>query len=872
MKKAIRIFLLSITFILLVVCIFVGIAIYKPQILESTLSSILYDITGYQYSTQELSIQLSPTIITIEGLELSNPEWVQNPKLLSVKNAEISLNFKQFINKQNPFWSAVLSGLDVQLLEDEKNKLNWNTNILANKPKQGTKEPLVLKNLLSFSEITINKANVVQKKLDVTEEIYVTNLLVKRTSDVSMLLDGTGSYKEQSIDISGNIDIDDQNPVEQILKFAVNAQGLGIDLQSTGVVHPNNFDKANVSINAQSESLEKLEAFFETTLPAVTPINVALDLLSSEGRFEVSKINLQMGENVLTGDVMFDAKDSFLLMNLMSENIDLAPFMSAQIDKDSRSLVDVEKPQEAEIDWSWMETVNAEINLEVGEISANEYALKDVNAALKLKDNVLGVDNVSARFQQQLVGDDEQSYSSEQIKISGTIEPVAKQTQGSDVQLLINIAENESSLSLEGIANINGIEGNHLKVNADLGGLDSLSNYLKIDFSPYLPAKISASMETSTNEILIDKLIATSKDSDLLGDVKVNWSDKETVVIGSLRSELLDLSPVFMEKNAQSEDGNKISKGDKIFSDEAIDWSWLEVYKAKLNLEVNKLIIKESIFNKIKTNLEIGNGSLNVKPLQALFANGSMKSVLSLNKSGDGVKFDTQLDAINLSLAAMGITGDSVLEGGTTDLVMTFSGQGASLHQIMSSLSGEMVAEVQKGIIKNDAFEAIGTDIILEMLSMLNPFMKEDETTELECAAVKFTAENGVLTSKNQLAIETSKMKIVGGGIVDLNSEELEIGFSPSAKKGVGINVGSLVKFVRLGGTLNNPHPEADPVGILKSGAAIGAAVSTGGVSLLVEGLFKRAANSGSACNQALKDIDDDQVESKDVEPSDDVQ
>ena len=57
---------------------------------------------------------------------------------------------------------------------------------------------------------------------------------------------------------------------------------------------------------------------------------------------------------------------------------------------------------------------------------------------------------------------------------------------------------------------------------------------------------------------------------------------------------------------------------------------------------------------------------------------------------GDSVKLNTQLDAINLSLAALGATGDSVLEGGITDVVMDFSGQGNSLHQIVSSLNGEL--------------------------------------------------------------------------------------------------------------------------------------------------------------------------------------
>ena len=522
----------------------------------------------------------------------------------------------------------------------------------------------------------------------------------------------------------------------------------------------------------------------------------------------------------------------------------------------------VEAAAEEEIDWAWMEELNSEISLEVGVILADEHRIKNLSAALKVKENMLEVENISARYQLQSVEHPEKSFASDLIKISGTAKPLANKTQGNDVNVDVSITENNSSLSLKGDVNINGIEGSALEVNADVSNLDSLANYLQSDFSPYLPANISANYSAAKNSINLENLKLKSKESDVSGDIKVNWSNEIVSVAGKLQSKLLDVSSIMIESGDEKAQKNQSKEG-KIFNDEAIDWDWLDAYDANLDLVIGKLVAKENIFTKVKTKLEIGNGALSIKPLQAQFADGSINSVITLNKFSDGVKLNTQLDAINLGLAAVGVTRDSVLEGGTTDVVLGFSGQGKSLHQIMSSLDGEIVAEVQKGIIKNDAFEAIGTDIVLEMLTMLNPFMKEDETTELECAAVKFTAEDGVFTSKNQLAVETSKMKIVGGGIIDMGTEELEIGFSPSAKKGIGVNVGSLVKFVRLGGTLSNPHPEADPVGLLKSGAAIGAAVSTGGLSLLVEGLFKRATSTGSACNQALKNsIDDDNSES----------
>ena len=856
MKKTIRIILSILLIVLLAVGIIVSIGLFNPRTYEGVLNKLVYKKTGYQYSTNELSIQLSPTIISIKGLELINPDWVENSKLLTLQDAQISIDVAQIFNKQLPFWNAVLNDLEIQLIEDGKGQLNWNTLILLNQPKPEVEEPLVLKNLLSFSEVKINQAKIRQEKHEVSEEIDISSLLVKRASDSSVQLQGEGVYQEQKVAIDGSIGIDDQNLAEQILQFTMHAKGLDIDLQATGAINPLNMVGTKVSLNAKSDNLEKLEKLLATTFPAVTPIDVSLELISSKDSYEVSKINLLIGESILTGDVFYNLNDSFIRINLASEKIDFGSFSPVNREKndDIKETTDTTITQEAEIDWTWMGSLNSEVNLDVGEISINEHSVKDITALLKFNKGVLDIDNLSALYQWQNADNIESSFASDMIKISGRVKPLADKTQGKDVQLAVSVTENNSSLALEGDVNLNGIGGNVLKINADVTNLDSLAKYLQSDFASYLPAKVNAHIATSENEIKVHKLTASFKDSDISGDIKLNWSGDIVKTEGKLVSRLLDLSS---NTSGSKENKNTKHKEEKIFSDEPIDWSWLEIYDINFDLGVEKLIADNNVFNKVETKIQLGDGRLSVKPFRAFFANGSLKSVLTLEKIEDDAILDVQLDAINLSLAALGATSSSVLEGGTTDVVMDLNGKGASPHKIMSSLNGEMVAEVQKGIIKNDAFEAIGTDIVLEMLTMLNPFMKEDETTELECAAVKFTAKDGVFTSKNQMAVETTKMKIVGGGFVDMNTEALEIGFSPSAKKGIGVNVGSLVKFVRLGGSLSNPHPEADPVGLLKSGAAIGAAVSTGGLSLLVEGLFKRATNSGSACNQALKDIDD---------------
>ena len=206
-----------------------------------------------------------------------------------------------------------------------------------------------------------------------------------------------------------------------------------------------------------------------------------------------------------------------------------------------------------------------------------------------------------------------------------------------------------------------------------------------------------------------------------------------------------------------------------------------------------------------------------------------------------------------LSLEQFGLLPTEELRGGKLSSKLSINSQGRSPAELAAALSGSGHFMMRDAMLQNDLIEIAGSDLILEMLSKLNPFQKKDPTTQLQCGLVRFNAQEGQVSLKNGLAVETRKMVIAGKGKIDLANETLDLTFTPSARQGVGINVGSLVKFVKLGGTLLNPSPALDAAGALQSGLAIGAALSTGGVSVLAEGLAKRVVNSGSACDRLGK-------------------
>ena len=73
--------------------------------------------------------------------------------------------------------------------------------------------------------------------------------------------------------------------------------------------------------------------------------------------------------------------------------------------------------------------------------------------------------------------------------------------------------------------------------------------------------------------------------------------------------------------------------------------------------------------------------------------------------------------------------------------------------------------------------------------------------------------------------------------------------FTPIARKGLGVNLSQVVKLVKLHGPITSPGIGVDAGGLLTSALSTGAAMATGGASLVAQSLIERAANSGSACD-----------------------
>jgi hypothetical protein len=214
----------------------------------------------------------------------------------------------------------------------------------------------------------------------------------------------------------------------------------------------------------------------------------------------------------------------------------------------------------------------------------------------------------------------------------------------------------------------------------------------------------------------------------------------------------------------------------------------------------------------------------------------------------------TELKAAKVNLGALikAIKGSEIMSGGESEMTLKLSGAGSSPRAIAASMNGRMVTKIGPGRINNEHIDTVGADVLMQLARAVNPGDQSNDFTTLKCGVVRFDVTKGVAETERGIAAETERMNITGSGTIDFKTEALDIAIRTEPREGVGFSASSLAGLVRIGGTLADPSPEVDAIGVSKIGASAVAALATGGLSLIAQGLYSRASADDAPCDTAL--------------------
>ena len=435
------------------------------------------------------------------------------------------------------------------------------------------------------------------------------------------------------------------------------------------------------------------------------------------------------------------------------------------------------------------------------------------------------------------------------LEMEGTLGSINNLLDNKDYPVNIkgNIAGAE--ISIEGtLGQPMDAKGIDLLATLNIKELSSLNKLAGAELPEVGPIIFSGKLSDTKTGYSVKAMAAQIMEYKVNGYVEIGLGGARPELIATLSTDSLDVSPF------QGASEEEAIKKDKVFPSDPLPLEGLKAADVDLKFKAQKLITKDLTLDDVTLTLTLNNGKLQITQ-NAKAVGGTISANIDLD--GSNGKSATLSNNIEIKQFEIGlipaIKAKNLLTGGKSDISINVKGTGSSVSNIMAGLNGALLIKVGKGNISNKSLNVASADALVSTLSLINPGANKAEGSMLECAVVNFNIKDGIATANNGIGISTNRLNVYGGGTINLKTEALDIGIKPKAQEGVGLNLSQLAGLVRIGGTIANPAPKADTKAALSAGLSAGAAIASGGLSLLGEGALSGSSkDSGNPCDIAL--------------------
>jgi len=358
---------------------------------------------------------------------------------------------------------------------------------------------------------------------------------------------------------------------------------------------------------------------------------------------------------------------------------------------------------------------------------------------------------------------------------------------------------------------------------------------------------IDASLQGDADGLQIPELNARVGESDLRGSLQIGFAEKPQIKI-NLESDLLDLaklippedSPVEVEASAQPQ-----TSDGRLIPQLTVPAEQLNRINLETSIRLSDLRLPNQRLQNIEIELNLQEGNLTVSQFKATATEGQIIARFQAQADGDRIVTSGKLEGKEFVLSDT----DENAEGSIfpkLNLELEFETGGATVRELAANLNGHALFTGGAGRFPNSRALGLYGSFASELLSSVNPFVTREPYTSISCFTAFAEIVDGVAQIDPGTVMQTDKLDMFAGGNIDLNTEQIQLRFDTTARKGIGVSVSDFINpFVGVSGTLASPGLGVNPKSATFEG---GFAVATGGLSIVAKGLFSRWLGNKDPC------------------------
>ena len=314
--------------------------------------------------------------------------------------------------------------------------------------------------------------------------------------------------------------------------------------------------------------------------------------------------------------------------------------------------------------------------------------------------------------------------------------------------------------------------------------------------------------------------------------MRVDASGKRPKLTADLISHSLDLADLAPSVGAGVPNDNahakadteapKVQTSDKLLPTYQFDFDRLRSMDASVELKADAVKTKKLPIQAVDLKLVLNDGVLTLDPADLTLPQGKFGGAIRVNAQNPAdTHIDVRLSNVKLAQFKSAKMTEAPLEGDLLSRVQ-LEGRGNSVHDILASSNGEMVAVIPHGEMRQAFAEFTGINAARGLGLLLTGSQKQ---AGIRCGIAVFKVDDGHAKAE-PLVFDTDTVDVTGSGGFNFDNEALDMRLRGQSKKFDPIHVRAPIT---IKGTLGKPSIGLDPKSLAAQGgvAAALAAVAT---------------------------------------------
>lgn len=340
---------------------------------------------------------------------------------------------------------------------------------------------------------------------------------------------------------------------------------------------------------------------------------------------------------------------------------------------------------------------------------------------------------------------------------------------------------------------LRGGRGTELKLSVAGSDLSSLNDLLSLDLPPLQDYYLKADLRSEPDRLELKSMDTGVGESSLQGSMLIDMAAAVPFAILDLSSERIQLTDFDTgDWTAQDETAavsaaeepaeSSAEKGDDSPTEhqELLSQEALTRANASLSIKVAELLSGEDRLGNAELKISLQDGRIQIDPLHLQLSQASLQLQASLKPGRRASDATLRLRIDNFDFGVLTrISNPQSEAGGTVNVDVDVSASASNMRSILSGANGYLDVSAK---LENMSSSLVDLWAVNLLSSVVSSAIKDDQEPQINCAISRFRLENGLMTAE-QLAVDTSRIRICGEGVISFVDDSFDLVVKPKAKR-----------------------------------------------------------------------------------------